>query len=217
MPALVINHAAVGVDGNYSSHHRTAGEPQAGGPDPAFDRSFHAESLTHSSAGAGSNAAFPCRRGAGGPTGGMAFFWAGVYPGCHQSQIEQDGRRYNRDRGWTYQNPDALLRQIADHAGGRVQAECAATAKHQGVQSVYSVHRTQQVGLPGSRRTAPDVDAPYHTLAAEDYGAAGAIFPVGVVADLQTSHGSDGGVQLDLQGSREAAAQAKGKPRRSGA
>ena len=82
---------------------------------------------------------------------------------------------------------------------------------------VHPVHGAKQVGLPGAWRTAADIDTADRALTAEENGAAGGVFQIGVVARLQPSNGGDGLVQGSLRGVEVPGIRTKETPRRSGA
>ena len=62
-----------------------------------------------------------------------------------------------------------------------------------------AVDRTEQVGLSGARRTAANIHPANRAVTAEENGATGGVFQIGVVARLQPSHRGDGLVQEVLK------------------
>ena len=69
--------------------------------------------------------------------------------------------------------PTASLLQVADHAGGGIEAEGAPAGEHDGVDAVDEVDRIEEVGLARARRRAAHVDATDRAILGEHDGAAG--------------------------------------------
>ena len=216
-PGTMVNYATVSVHRHHRGYDSAAWQGHAGGPDATLEGAVHAPHLGHRGPGSRADGTLFHGIGAGCQACRVALFGTGTDFRVNQPKVKQDGRRNDGHQSRPRLEPDSLFGQVINHSRGCVQTKGTASAEQHSVHLVYPVGRTQQVGLTGPRRTAPDIDAAHRALPANNHRTARGVTPVGVMSSLQPINAGNGGVQLYPQGSNGSWQKTKGKPRRSGA
>jgi len=115
-------------------------------------------------------------------------------------QVEEHRGRHDRHLRDAGVEADALLLQVAHHAGGRVEPERAAAGQHQRVHPLHGVARIEEIGLARARRAAAHVRPGDRAAPGEHDRAAGRPLGEGVVTHLQPRHRSEAGIGLRQRG-----------------
>ena len=134
---------------------------------------LQAQDLAYGGAGAGSHAAFfyglvgSCRGGR------FAHRYGGTHTVSDEGKIENDSGGNQRHFARASFETEALTRQIAAHAGGRLQPEGTAAGEENAMHFVGEVPRIEDGRFLGAAGGSADIDSAHCALRTENRGTAG--------------------------------------------